>query len=280
MLVGALTFNMLTGIITVFDLTRPLIELLGFGGVFQFGLACVSFGWVLCQYSAIWVWMRHYFPEVRLRVLVGTLLICAVTLSVAIPYLVYFYFIVPFFRPSNPWQALGLSSLLLLLLASFFYWVHSATLTFLLSRTNLKVDLGLRTDRQYSIRRLLGWMIVVAIASLLVKYLVVRGSMPSAKEFGTWVFWTSWTAFWTGLLTYTHFASRFALASAAFRSFWWMLIVLAPLAYAGIGVAISELTFPSGAPWSFIGLLFVYLVELGFVFGTWIYFKLIPKTSF
>ncbi|MFM8263064.1 MAG: hypothetical protein ACKN9S_12365 [Pirellula sp.] len=108
------------------------------------------------------------------------------------------------------------------------------------------------------------------------KYLVVSGVTPNTRELGTWLFWTLWTALSTGVLTYVHFASRFALDSIAFGKFWWGLVIIGPLAYAGIGVAVSRLIVSSPPISALAGIPFIYLVELGFVLGTWIYLRLIP----
>ncbi|MFO0410687.1 MAG: hypothetical protein ACK50R_03520 [Planctomycetota bacterium] len=136
-------------------------------------------------------------------------------------------------------------------------------------------------SNQYSILGLLGWMMVFAIVSMVLKYLAASGMRMDLGFIALYAMWTVLSAFFSALIIYTQFASRFALERRKFHWYWWILVVIAPPVYLGCALSFTRVltpTLPSVEPLS--DLAYTYLMELGFAFGTWIQLSLIPRRGF
>lgn len=256
----------------IFNLPTYLYELNSF-------LSFVCTGLFVCQYGAIWVWLKLYRSGWLLRAVLSSSIVAAVTLSGTINLL--FSIVSGPFRSGNPWPEVMLLSCIFLPWAGAYYWMHSRLLGLLLKRTDLTLEFGLQGSNQYTIRRLLGWMMVFAIVSMVLKYLTASGMSMDLGFIAICAMWTVLSAFFSALIIYTQFASRFALERRKFHWYWWILVVIAPPIYVGCALSFERFltpTLPSGDPLS--DLAYTYLVELGFVVGTWIQLKLIPKRGF
>lgn len=242
-------------------------------------LSFVCTGLFVCQYGAIWVWLKHYRSGWLLRAVLSSMIVAAVTLSGTINLL--FSIVSGPFRSGNPWPDVMLLSCIFLPWAGAYYWMHSRLLGLLLKRTDLTFEFGLQGSNQYSILGLLGWMMVFAIVSLVLKYLAASGMSMDLGFIALCAMWTVLSAFFSALIIYTQFASRFALERRKFHWYWWILVVIAPPIYVGCALSFERFltpALPSGDPLS--DLASAYLVELGFAFGTWIQLSLIPKRGF
>ncbi len=256
----------------IFNLPTYLYELDSF-------LSFVCPGLFVCQYGAIWVWLKLYRSGWLLRAVLSSSIVVAVTLSGTINLL--FSIVSGPFRSGNPWPDVMLLSCIFLPWAGAYYWMHSRLLGLLLKRTDLTLEFGLQGSNQYSILGLLGWMMVFAIVSLVLKYLAASGMSMDLGFIALCAMWTVLSAFFSALIIYTQFASRFALERRKFHWYWWILVVIAPPIYVGCALSFERFltpTLPSGDPLS--DLAYTYLVELGFVVGTWIQLKLIPERGF
>ncbi|MFM7928972.1 MAG: hypothetical protein ACKO9Q_14800, partial [Pirellula sp.] len=181
----------------------------------------------------------------------------------------------------NPWPDVMLLSCIFLPWAGAYYWMHSRLLGLLLKRTDLTLEFGLQRSNQYSILGLLGWMMVFAIVSLVLKYLAVSGMSTDLGFIALSAMWTVLSAFFSALIIYTQVASRFALERRKFHWYWWILVVIAPPIYLGCAVSFIRVLTPTSPSGGILGgLPYAYLVELGFVVGTWVQLSLIPKRGF
>jgi hypothetical protein len=168
--------------------------------------------------------------------------------------------------------------------ATLFYWFQGWFLGLFLKRTNLTVELQVKHSNEYSnqytIQRIFGVMLVVGIASLLLKYLATIGNSPNLRNIAMSVLWIFCTAFWTALIVYLQFASRFALVPQKFRWRWWLVVILAPLLYPLSLVLLSKAIDPAFPPSEiFAAIPFIYVVEFGFVIATRIQLWLIPREA-
>ncbi|MCE2809149.1 MAG: hypothetical protein LW850_01980 [Planctomycetaceae bacterium] len=256
----------------IFNLPTYLYELNSF-------LSFVCPGLFVCQYGAIWVWLKLYRSGWLLRAVLSSSIVAAVTLSGTINLL--FSIVSGPFRSGNPWPEVMLLSCIFLPWAGAYYWMHSRLLGLLLKRTDLTLEFGLQGSNQYTIRRLLGWMMVFAIVSMVLKYLTASGMSMDLGFIAICAMWTVLSAFFSALIIYTQFASRFALERRKFHWYWWILVVISPPVYLGCALSFTRVltpTLPSVEPLS--DLAYTYLMDLGFAFGTWIQLSLIPKRGF
>jgi hypothetical protein len=240
----------------------------------------VCTGLFVCQYGAIWLWLKLHLSDWLLRAVLSSLIVAAVTLSGTINLLLSIAS--GPFRSGNPWPEVMLLSCIFLPWAGAYYWMHSRLLGLLLKRTDLTLEFGLQGSNQYTIRRLLGWMMVFAIVSLVLKYLAASGMSMDLGFIALSAMWTVLSAFFSALIIYTQVASRFALERRKFHWYWWILVVIAPPVYLGCAWSFTRVltqTLASGQP-LLSDLPYAYLLELGFVLGTWIQLSLIPKRGF
>ena len=264
---------------------------LAFGWIFilpSYSNALVRFvsfvcaGLFVCQYSAIWLWLELYRSTWLIRAVVGSLIVAAVSLSGTINFILILVFpVFPGPISGNPWPEVITLSCLILFWAGSYYWTHTRMLGFLLKRTNLSIELGTQSNSQYLIRRLLGWMTVFAIAGLVLKYLSVNRMGMNFNYVAFAAISLGMVAFFWALIIYTQFTSRFASNRRRFLWCWWIWVIIAPPIYIGCRETLQKTfqqPYTSGELLS--DLPYVYLVELGFVVGTWIQLKLIPKRGF
>lgn len=239
----------------------------------------VCIGLFLCQYGAIWLRLKLHLSDWLLRAVLGSLIITAVTMPVMINVAVRVFSIGRV--AGNSWTDVITWSSLILLWAGSYYWTHTRILGLLLKRTDLIIELAWQGNSQYSIRRLLGWMTVFAIASLVLKYLSVNGMSMNVNSVAFSATCLGMVAFFSALVFYPQFASRFALERRKFHWFWWIWVIIAPPIYLGCIESLAkifQIPFASGGILN--ELPHAYLLELGFVLGTWIQLKLIPKRGF
>jgi hypothetical protein len=271
---GLVSYFLSSGwIFWIFNYPSYLVTLVSFGSF-------VCAGLFVCQYGAIWLWLKLHLSDWLLRAVLSSLIVAAVTLSGTINLL--FSIVSGPFRSGNPWPEVMLLSCIFLPWAGAYYWMHSRLLGLLLKRTDLTLEFGLQGSNQYSILGLLGWMMVFAIVSLVLKYLAASGMSMDLGFIALCAMWTVLSAFFSALIIYTQFASRFALERRKFHGYWWILVVIAPPVYLGCALSFARVLTPtlaSGQP-LLSDLPYVYLLELGFVLGTWIQLSLIPKRGF
>lgn len=279
----ALVFNVLISFILVSDVIGAG-ALMGFGPLELLAISSLGIflGCLLCQYSAVWIWMQLFISNWLARIYLGGLLIGAITLSGTLQY--QFNLLYGFGAISPPWEILTVLSSYFVMVATLFYWIQGWFLGLFLKRTNLTVELQVKHSNEYSnqytIQRIFGVMLVVGIASLLLKYLATIGNSPNLRNIAMSVLWIFCTAFWTALIVYLQFASRFALVPQKFRWRWWLVVILAPLLYPLSLVLLSKAIDPAFPPSEiFAAIPFIYVVEFGFVIATRIQLWLIPREA-
>jgi hypothetical protein len=279
----ALVFNVLISVILFFGVFGAG-ALMGFGTLELLAISSLGIflGCLLCQYSAVWIWMQLFISNWLARIYLGGLLIGAITLSGTLQY--QFNLLSGFGAISAPWYSVTVLSLMLVMAATLFYWFQGWFLGLFLKRTNLTVELQVKHSNEYSnqytILRIFGVMLVVGIASLLLKYLATIGNSPNLRNIAMSVLWIFCTAFWTALIVYLQFASRFALVPQKFRWRWWLVVILAPLLYPLSLVLLSKAIDPAFPPSEiFAAIPFIYVVEFGFVIATRIQLWLIPREA-
>jgi hypothetical protein len=282
-MLSVLIFNVLTSFI-LNSSYFGLGILMGFGPFEFFVISSLGIflGCLLCQYTAVWIWMQLFISNWRARIYLGGLLIAAITLSGTLQYQLNFFS--GSGAISAPWYNVTVLSLMLVIVATVFYWFQGWFLGLFLKRTHLTVELQLQIpneySNQYTILRIFGVMLVVGIASLLLKYLAVIGSNLNVRSIAMSVLWIFCSAFWTALIVYLQFASRFALVPQKFRWRWWLAVIIAPLLYPLSFVLLSKAidpTFPTSE--IFAAIPFIYVMEFGFVIATRIQLWLIPREA-
>jgi hypothetical protein len=225
--------------------------------------------------------MQLFISNWLARIYLGGLLIGAITLSGTLQFQFNLFGLGAI---SPPWEILTVLSSYFVMAATLFYWIQGWFLGLFLKRTNLTVELQVKHSNEYSnqytIQRIFGVMLVVGIASLLLKYLATIGNSPNLRNIAMSVLWIFCTAFWTALIVYLQFASRFALVPQKFRWRWWLVVILAPLLYPLSLVLLSKAIDPAFPPSEiFAAIPFIYVVEFGFVIATRIQLWLIPREA-
>jgi len=277
----ALIFNVLISFILVSGVFGAGALIFGPLELLAISSLGIFLGCLLCQYSAVWIWMQLFISNWLARIYLGGLLIGAITLSGTLQFQFDFFGLGAI---SPPWEILTVLSSYFVMAATLFYWIQGWFLGLFLKRTNLTVELQVKHSNEYSnqytIQRIFGVMLVVGIASLLLKYLATIGNSPNLRNIAMSVLWIFCTAFWTALIVYLQFASRFALVPQKFRWRWWLVVILAPLLYPLSLVLLSKAIDPAFPPSEiFAAIPFIYVVEFGFVIATRIQLWLIPREA-
>jgi hypothetical protein len=277
----ALIFNVLISFILVSGVFGAGALIFGPLELLAISSLGIFLGCLLCQYSAVWIWMQLFISNWLARIYLGGLLIGAITLSGTLQYQFNLFGLGAI---SPPWEILTVLSSYFVMAATLFYWIQGWFLGLFLKRTNLTVELQVKHSNEYSnqytIQRIFGVMLVVGIASLLLKYLATIGNSPNLRNDAMSVLWIFCTAFWTALIVYLQFASRFALVPQKFRWRWWLVVILAPLLYPLSLVLLSKAIDPAFPPSEiFAAIPFIYVVEFGFVIATRIQLWLIPREA-
>ncbi|MFN5392720.1 MAG: hypothetical protein ACK5EO_02370, partial [Planctomycetota bacterium] len=155
-----ISFILVSGVIGAGALIFGPLELLAISSLGIF-LGCL-----LCQYSAVWIWMQLFISNWLARIYLGGLLIGAITLSGTLQYQFDFFGLGAI---SPPWEILTVLSSYFVMAATLFYWFQGWFLGLFLKRTNLTVELQVKHSNEYSnqytIQRIFGVMLVVGIAS-------------------------------------------------------------------------------------------------------------------
>jgi hypothetical protein len=280
-LLTALIFNVLISFILVSGVFGAGALIFGPLELLAISSLGIFLGCLLCQYSAVWIWMQLFISNWLARIYLGGLLIGAITLSGTLQFQFNLFGLGAI---SPPWEILTVLSSYFVMAATLFYWFQGWFLGLFLKRTNLTVELQVKHSNEYSnqytIQRIFGVMLVVGIASLLLKYLATIGNSPNLRNDAMSVLWIFCTAFWTALIVYLQFASRFALVPQKFRWRWWLVVILAPLLYPLSLVLLSKAIDPAFPPSEiFAAIPFIYVVEFGFVIATRIQLWLIPREA-
>jgi hypothetical protein len=271
LIVTALIFNVLNGFILISDFVR-------FGPLSSIANGCfgIFLGLLICQYSAVWIWMQLYIPERLARIILAGFLTSAITFSGTLGYLIRLFY--GWAVIGAPWYRFAAMSVMFLIAAIVFYWLHSWFLGLFLKRTDLNVEFQFNRSNRYSIPRILGFLLVIEIVSYLFKYLVANGLSPSLSNLAVDFSWIFCTAFWTALIVYLQLASRFALVPQKFRWRWWLAVILAPVLFLLSVEFLSKIMDPTYPQLGFLAAIpLIYFVEFGLVIGTWIQLRMIPR---
>lgn len=273
---------LLFGGILLLNLLSPLILIVIWSFTFFVPEIVVGFlglmlGLVISEYAAIWLWLRSFASIASKRIVLGTVLSFASTVTC-------FLFPAKFYS----WGGLDpIESILGMLLGVAFYWVQGIAISLMIYPMNLflgKSSRSNKSQRQFSIRFLLVSMIAAAILSLVGKGVVqaIRQADSMSNPLvldtlGYFAFWMVWTIPWTALITSLHLGSRFSRYYPYYNTAWWVTIAMGPALCALSGSLIyGYLTWQDAMP-SIRGILFFYAVAIGHFLGLSMVIDLLPS---
>lgn len=273
---------LLFGGLLLLNLLSPLILIVIWAFTFFVPEIVVGFlglmlGLVISEYAAIWLWLRSFASNPSKRIVLGTVLSFASTVT---------FFLLPAIFYS--WGGLDpIESILGMLLGVAFYWVQGIAISLMIYPMNLflgKSSSSNKSRRQFSIRFLLMSMIAAAILSLVGKGVVpaIRqadwNSNPLVLEtLGYSAFWMAWTIPWHALISSLQLGCCFSRYYRYYNTAWWITIVLGPALCALSGsLMYGYLIWQDSMP-SIRGVLFFYTVTLGHVLGLSMVIDLLPS---
>ena len=270
---SALLLNLLIPLVLfgIWAVTFPFPEILvGFMGLLL--------GLEISHYASIWLWVRSYASVASKRVVVGTLLSCAMTFTVFLWLSIYFFGLRGSFD--------ALNTILGMLLGVAFYWAQGISISLMIYPMNLslgKSSGSSNSGRQYSIRFLLVSMIAAAILSLVGKNVFQAIdksdwiSNPSFQSLGEFFFWIVWAIPWTALVTSLYLGSYFSRFYRYYSIGRWTTIILGPSLCALSGAHAYSYLTSYDSTLSIREILFFYAVTIGYLLGLSLAIDLLPS---